>query len=57
VNPIFIALNSVNIIMPHMLNILCTYDLLMANIEGYLLKSNLNGKITLTHTFIYLLEA
>ena len=56
-NPIFIARNYVMLIMPHMLDGLCHYNLLMAYIKGHLLISVINGKIVLTYTFIYLLEA
>ena len=56
-NPIFITRIYVNLIMPHMLDRLCHYNLSMAYIKGYLLTSIINGKIVLTYTFIYLLEA
>jgi hypothetical protein len=55
-NPISIQYH-VNLILPHMLRRLCLYIPIIMNIEGYLIISNILGKILLTHTSIYPLEA
>ncbi len=58
-NPISISIcpYTVNIIMPHMSRRLCQSSLLMTKIEGYLTICIIKGKILLTNTSIYPLEA
>jgi hypothetical protein len=47
-NPISIVRYSVNVIMSHMLRRLCSYDLLISNIEAYLITIHIKVKILLT---------
>jgi len=56
-NPISIVRDCVKMIMPQMLRRLCPYNLLLSNIWEYLTISNIKGKILLTNTSIYPLEA
>lgn len=56
-NPISIIRYTVNIIMPHMLRRLCTSNPMIPKIKGYLRKMIILGKILLTDTSIYPLEA
>lgn len=55
-NPINIQY-FVKLILPYMLGRLCSFILIRTNIKGYLLISNFQGKILLTHSSIYPLEA
>ncbi len=56
-NPIFIVLESVKKIMPHMLRRFYTLNRLSTMINVCLLRTNIKGKIILTYTCIYIFEA